>query len=78
VGGFGETEDLLAAYQKAGGVEIDRQALRWWEVQATLRWGVICIAMVQAHLSGDFPSMEQAAIGRRACETEWDLLELIA
>jgi aminoglycoside phosphotransferase (APT) family kinase protein len=78
VGGFGETEDLIAAYQKAGGVEVDRQALRWWEVQATLRWGVICIAMVQAHLSGNFPSMEQAAIGRRACETEWDLLELIA
>jgi aminoglycoside phosphotransferase (APT) family kinase protein len=77
VGGFGDTEDLLAAYQEAGGVEVDRQALRWWEVQATLRWGVVCIAMAQAHLSGDFPSMEQAAIGRRACETEWDLLELI-
>ena len=77
VGGFGDTEDLLAAYEKAGGVEVDRQALRWWEVQATLRWGAVCVAMVQAHLSGGYPSMEQAAIGRRACETEWDLLELI-
>ena len=77
VGGFGDTEDLVAAYQKAGGVEVDRQALRWWEVQSTLRWGVICIALVQTHLSGDSPSMEHAAIGRRVCETEWDLLELI-
>ena len=78
VGGFGDLADLLAAYQEAGGVEVDRQALRWWEVQATLRWGVICIIQVQTHLSGDFPSMELAAIGRRVCETEWDLLELIA
>jgi hypothetical protein len=59
-------------------MEVDRQAMRWWEVQATLRWGVICVALVQTHLSGDFPSMEHAAIGRRVCETEWDLLELIA
>jgi aminoglycoside phosphotransferase (APT) family kinase protein len=78
VGGFGDTEDLLAAYEGAGGMEVDRQALRWWEVQATLRWGVICIALLQSHLSGDRPPMEHAAIGRRACETEWDLLELIA
>lgn len=78
VGGFGALDDLLAAYEKAGGAEVDRQALRWWEVQATLRWGVICIIQVQTHLSGDFPSMELAAIGRRVCETEWDLLELIA
>lgn len=65
VGGFGDIEDLLAAYQAAGGIEVDREALRWWEVQATLRWGVICIIQVQTHLSGDFPSMELAAIGRR-------------
>ncbi|HKY75742.1 MAG TPA: phosphotransferase family protein [Acidimicrobiia bacterium] len=78
VGGFGTVEDLLAAYHKAGGVEVDREALRWWEVQATLRWGVICIALLESHLSGELPSMEQAAVGRRACETEWDLLELIA
>ena len=78
VGGFGTVKDLLAAYQKAGGVEVDREALRWWEVQATLRWGVICIALLESHLEGELPSMEQAAVGRRACETEWDLLELIA
>ena len=78
VGGFGPLEDLVVAYQKAGGIEVDREALRWWEVQSTLRWGVICIALLESHLSGELPSMEQAAFGRRACETEWDLLELIA
>ena len=77
VGGFGDEDDLLAAYQEAGGAPVDREALRWWEVQATLRWGVVCIAQVHTHLSGDLPSMELAAIGRRVCETEWDLLELI-
>jgi aminoglycoside phosphotransferase (APT) family kinase protein len=78
VGGFGALEDLLAAYEKAGGFEVDREALRWWEVQATLRWGVICVALLDSHRSGELPPMEQAAVGRRACETEWDLLELIA
>ena len=78
VGGFGSVEDLLVAYEKAGGVEVDRDALRWWEVQATLRWGVICTVLLESHLAGELPSMEQAAVGRRACETEWDLLELIA
>jgi aminoglycoside phosphotransferase (APT) family kinase protein len=77
VGGFGDIGDLIAAYENAGGVPVDRDALRWWEVQAVLRWGVICIALTQTHLSGDYPYMEQAVVGRRACETEWDLLELI-
>ena len=31
----------------------------------------------RTHLSGQTPSVELAAIGRRVCETEWDLLELL-
>jgi aminoglycoside phosphotransferase (APT) family kinase protein len=43
VGGFGTVEQLLDAYEGAGGGVVDRGALHWWQVLGTLRWGTICI-----------------------------------
>jgi len=77
VGGFGTVDELLAAYEAAGGEHVEESALRWWIVYGTLRWGIICIAQVLTHLSGAFRSVELAAIGRRVCEVESDLLELL-
>jgi aminoglycoside phosphotransferase (APT) family kinase protein len=77
VGGFGTVDDLVAGYERAGGVAVDLTALRWWEVLGTLRWGVICIVQTLTHVSGAVRSVELAAIGRRVCEVEWDLLELL-
>lgn len=76
-GGLGGVEDFVTAYEEAAGRAVDRVALRWWLVVATLRWGVICRYQAEKHLSGEQPSVELAAIGRRVCETEWDLLELL-
>ena len=56
---------------------VDRAGFRWWLALATLRWGVICRYQAQRHLSGQTPSVELATIGRRVCETEWDLLNLL-
>ena len=78
VAGVGARDELLAAYRAAGGADISLDELRWWEILGTLRWGVICMAQAQAHLSGAHRSVELAAIGRRACEQEWDLLLLLA
>lgn len=77
VGGFGTVDQLVTAYEGAGGTPVDRNALHWWEVLGTLRWGVICIVQTLTHLSGAVRSVELAAIGRRVCEVEWDLLELL-
>lgn len=76
-GGLGSVEDFLRAYEQAGGTTVDRAAFRWWLVLATLRWGVICRYQAERHLSGQTRSVELAAIGRRVCETEWDLLNLL-
>ncbi len=76
-GGLGSVEDFLCAYEQAGGAAVDRAAFRWWLVLATLRWGVICRYQAERHLSGQNRSVELAAIGRRVCETEWDLLALL-
>ncbi|WP_101948835.1 phosphotransferase family protein [Mycobacterium sp. 3519A] len=76
-GGLGSVEAFLSAYEAAAGVALDRDAFRWWLVAATLSWGVICRFQAERHLSGQTPSVELAAIGRRVAETEWDVLDLL-
>jgi aminoglycoside phosphotransferase (APT) family kinase protein len=78
VAGVGTREELLAAYRAAGGADVSLDELRWWEILGTLRWGVMCMSQAEAHLSGAHRSVELAAIGRRVCEQEWDLLLLLA
>jgi aminoglycoside phosphotransferase (APT) family kinase protein len=77
VGGFGEVPDLVGAYEEASGRTVDLDALRWWETLGTLKWGIMCIMQAAAHLSGVARSVELAAIGRRVCEVEHDLLLLL-
>ncbi|AQZ64115.1 unnamed protein product [[Actinomadura] parvosata subsp. kistnae] len=77
VGGFGEYGELVDAYEEAGGQAVDREALRWWETFGVLKWGVICVMQTMRHLRGGARSVELAAIGRRVCENEWDLLRLL-
>ena len=77
VGGFGQLAELFDGYRAAGGT-LDAARVHWWQVLGTLRWGVICESMGHAWASGAEPVMEKAAIGRRASETEIDLLDLLA
>jgi aminoglycoside phosphotransferase (APT) family kinase protein len=79
VGGFGEVDELVAAYESAPGSTgtVDRDALAWWEAMGTLKWGVMCMLQAATHLSGTVRSVELAAIGRRVCEVEHDLLLLL-
>jgi len=77
VGGFGTMDQLVGAYEEAGGGPVDRAALHWWLTLGTLRWGIICIVQALTHTSGALRSVELAAVGRRVCEVEWDLLELV-
>lgn len=78
VGGIGEVDDLVAAYEAESGRSVDRTHLRWHEVLGSLRWGIMCIIQARAHLDGYARSVELAAIGRRVVENEYDLLLLIA
>jgi aminoglycoside phosphotransferase (APT) family kinase protein len=77
VGGFGSREELFAGYEAAGH-PVDADRVMFWEVMGTLRWGVMCCGMMQRFRSGPDHSMERAMIGRRASETEIDLLRLLA
>jgi len=75
--GVGTLDELLVAYDAAGGIRPGPERLRWWEALGNVKWAVICARQADDHLSGRRPSAELASLGRRICEPEWDLLELI-
>jgi aminoglycoside phosphotransferase (APT) family kinase protein len=78
VAGVGSYQQLFDAYGSAAGTSVDAGVVRWWEVLGTLKWGIMCIMQARAHLDGLSRSVELAAIGRRVCENEHDLLLLLA
>jgi aminoglycoside phosphotransferase (APT) family kinase protein len=77
VAGVGTLDQLLDSYAAVAGVRPDPEVVRWWEVLGTLKWGIMCIMQAEAHRSGLSRSHELAAIGRRVCENEYDLLLLL-
>ncbi len=77
VAGLGSYDDLFASYEQHSGIAVDADAVRWWQVLGTLKWGIICISQASTHLSGVMRSHELAAIGRRVCENEYDLFQLL-
>lgn len=74
--GLGTYDELFDAYASVTGVRPDPDVVRWWETLGTVKWGIICISQAATHLSGIVRSHELAAIGRRVCENEYDLIEL--
>ena len=77
VAGLGTYDELFDAYAAAAGSPVDAEAVHWWEVLGTLKWGVICILQTAGHLTGASRSVELAAIGRRIVENEYDVLRLL-
>jgi aminoglycoside phosphotransferase (APT) family kinase protein len=77
VAGVGDLDEFLSAYESAGGAPVDRDRIRYWEVFGNVKWAVICARQAHDHLTGVRRSHELASLGRRICEPEWDLLQLI-
>jgi aminoglycoside phosphotransferase (APT) family kinase protein len=77
VAGIGSLQELFDAYESASGIRPDPDVVRWWQILGTLKWGIMCINQANAHLSGMARSHELAAIGRRVCENEYDLIGLL-
>ena len=76
-GGFGSYAELFESYEQHAGVKVDPAVVRFWEVYGNLKWGVICMLQASFHLRKLRRSVELAALGRRVCEMEWDLLEML-
>ncbi|MBI5947720.1 MAG: phosphotransferase family protein [Chloroflexi bacterium] len=77
VAGVGDREPFFAAYEAAGGFPVDPERVRFWEVFANLKWGVITITQAERYLSGVSKSVELATIGRRTADMEQALLDML-
>ena len=77
VGGFGKREDMYLSYEKISNEKLDRSRLKFWEVLGTLKWGIMCLNMIEIYRSGFDKSIDRASIGRRSSETEIDLIRKI-
>jgi aminoglycoside phosphotransferase (APT) family kinase protein len=77
VAGVGELDEFVTAYEDAGGDPVDLDRVRYWEAFGNAKWAIICARQAHDHLTGVRRSHELASLGRRICEPEWDLLELI-
>lgn len=75
--GIGTLEEFWASYERESGTTVERERFRWWLVYSTLWWGVCCLQMADIWRSGLDAGLERAVIGRRASETEVDLLMLL-
>jgi aminoglycoside phosphotransferase (APT) family kinase protein len=78
VAGLGGLDQFLAGYEDAGGEPIDLGRIRYWEAFGNVKWAVICARQAHDHLTGTRRSHELASLGRRVCEPEWDLLQLVS
>jgi aminoglycoside phosphotransferase (APT) family kinase protein len=77
VAGVGGLQEFISAYEAAGGRIVDPVRIRYWEAFGNVKWAVICARQAHDHLSGARRSHELASLGRRTCEPEWDLLQLV-
>jgi aminoglycoside phosphotransferase (APT) family kinase protein len=77
-GGIAGREVLLDAYEAGSGEVLDRNAVQWWEVMATVRWAMIALMQVDRHRSGVEPSLELALTAHVVPMLELDLLTRIA
>lgn len=77
-GGVGARGDFYQGYADESGIQVDDDAVRYWEVMAHLRWAVIALQQGERHRSGVEPSLELALTGAIAPELELAVLRATA
>jgi aminoglycoside phosphotransferase (APT) family kinase protein len=76
-GGLASVESFLDAYEQASGTTVDRVGFHWWLVMGTVFCGILRRDQAKTWLTEKDPSMRSVTVGRRVCEIEWDLLNLL-
>ena len=77
VGGFGQLDDLLQAYNRHSGRHINRDQVHYWMVFGSFWWSVCCLSMANTYKTGVNTSIERPIIGRRASEGQLDCVNLL-
>ncbi len=77
VGGFGQIDAFINAYQIKSARTIDRARFDFWLSYSTLWWGIVCLRMLDSWRTGTERTLERAVIGTRVSEVELDLILLL-
>ena len=65
---------MYTAYENISGETLDKKRIKFWEILGTLKWGIMCLNMIEIYRSGFDKSIDRISIGRRSSETEIDLI----
>ena len=76
-GGIADRTDFYSGYETECGRRLDPERVRFWEVFANIRWAIIALQQSDRYLVGGENSLSLAFIGRRATESELELLMLL-
>jgi aminoglycoside phosphotransferase (APT) family kinase protein len=76
-GGIADRGALYRGYEAEAGRRLDPERVRFWEVLANIRWAIIALQQSDRYMVGGEESLSLAFIGRRATESELELLMLL-
>jgi aminoglycoside phosphotransferase (APT) family kinase protein len=77
-GGIGSRRAFYDGYNAAAAAKIDEGVIPYWEVMATVKWGILAVLQGDRFLTGGETAIELALTGLMAPEMEFDALEGIA
>ena len=76
-GGIAERAAFYRGYEKVAGHKVNDRAVRYWEIYAAARWGVIAVMQGDRFRTGGERSIELVLTGLMAPEMEYDALQEI-
>lgn len=76
-GGIADRGAFYRGYESAAERRIDPARVHFWEVMANLRWAVIALQQSDRYIFGGETDLDLALTGRRATESELEILMLI-
>lgn len=77
LGGIGNLQPFLTAYNVLSGRAITTETLFYWEVMGNVKWAIGALTQAKRHLDGLERSVELAVLGRLSSEMEFELLHLL-
>ena len=78
VGGLCARDEFIRLYEEAGGVKVDRDALKFWEVLGNVKLAVIFISGTKSIVEGKTPDLLLALTSYINPGIEAEIMELIA
>jgi aminoglycoside phosphotransferase (APT) family kinase protein len=76
-GGIAARTPFYRGYETESGRRIDPERVFWWEVMASVRWGIIAMQQADRVLKGGEKSLDLALTGRRTAECELEVMVLL-